>query len=77
MSVVERKAIEQQQAEKLRDLVMTNLGRIGNPVIRYRTGDLVQPSYEPCRCGRSWMVLKGGVLGRIDDIIKAKRFFKR
>ena len=51
------------------ELVMTNLGRIGNPVIRYRTGDLVEPSYEPCRCGRSLMLLKGGVLGRIDDMI--------
>lgn len=51
------------------ELVMTNLGRICNPVIRYRTGDLVQPSYEPCRCGRSLMLLKGGVLGRIDDMI--------
>lgn len=51
------------------ELVMTNLGRICNPVIRYRTGDLVQPGYEPCRCGRSLMLLKGGVLGRIDDMI--------
>ncbi len=51
------------------ELVMTNLGRTGNPVIRYRTGDLVEPSYEPCRCGRSLMLLKGGVLGRIDDMI--------
>ncbi|OGQ81200.1 MAG: phenylacetate--CoA ligase, partial [Deltaproteobacteria bacterium RIFCSPLOWO2_12_FULL_57_22] len=51
------------------ELVMTNLGRIGNPVIRYRTGDLVEPGYEPCRCGRSLMLLKGGVLGRIDDMI--------
>ncbi|MBI2991809.1 MAG: phenylacetate--CoA ligase family protein [Deltaproteobacteria bacterium] len=51
------------------ELVMTNLGRIGNPVIRYRTGDLVEPGYEPCKCGRSLMLLKGGVLGRIDDMI--------
>ena len=51
------------------ELVITNLGRIGSPLIRYRTGDLVQPSYRPCVCGRSFMLFLGGVLGRIDDMI--------
>ncbi len=51
------------------ELVITNLGRIGSPVIRYRTGDLVLPSREPCRCGRPFMLLQGGVLGRVDDMI--------
>jgi len=51
------------------ELVITNLGRIGSPVIRYRTGDLVQPSYQPCLCGRTFMLLQGGVLGRVDDMI--------
>lgn len=51
------------------ELVITNLGRLGSPVIRYRTGDLVQPSYKPCRCGRPFMLMQGGVLGRADDMI--------
>ncbi len=51
------------------ELVITNLGRIGSPLIRYRTGDLVQPNYRPCVCGRSFMLFLGGVLGRIDDMI--------
>lgn len=51
------------------ELVMTNLGRIGSPVIRYRTGDLVQPSLRPCPCGRPFMLLEGGVLGRADDMM--------
>lgn len=51
------------------ELVITNLGRVGSPVIRYRTGDLVQPSYRPCGCGRPFMLLQGGVLGRVDDMI--------
>ena len=51
------------------ELVVTNLGRLGSPVIRYRTGDLVEPDYRPCRCGRPLMLLKGGVLGRVDDMI--------
>ncbi len=51
------------------ELVMTNLGRVGSPVIRYRTGDLVQPSYLPCPCGRPFLRLNGGVLGRVDDML--------
>ncbi len=51
------------------ELVLTNLGRIGSPVIRYRTGDLVQPSQESCPCGRPFLLLKGGVLGRVDDMV--------
>ena len=51
------------------ELVLTNLGRIGSPVIRYRIGDLVQPSYESCACGRPFLLLKGGVLGRVDDMV--------
>jgi phenylacetate-CoA ligase len=51
------------------ELVITNLGRIGSPVIRYRTGDLVQLRSEPCPCGRPEVLLEGGVLGRVDDMI--------
>lgn len=51
------------------ELVITNLGRIGSPVIRYRTGDLVQPNAQPCPCGRPFVLLNGGVLGRVDDMI--------
>jgi phenylacetate-CoA ligase len=51
------------------ELVITNLGRIGSPLIRYRIGDLVQPSYEPCLCGRQFLRLEGGVLGRADDMV--------
>jgi phenylacetate-CoA ligase len=51
------------------ELVLTNLGRIGSPLIRYKTGDLVQPRSQPCRCGRQFVLLEGGVLGRTDDMI--------
>jgi phenylacetate-CoA ligase len=51
------------------ELVITNLGRIGSPVIRYKTGDLVEPSAQPCPCGRPFVLLNGGVLGRVDDMI--------
>jgi phenylacetate-CoA ligase len=51
------------------ELVITNLGRIGSPVIRYRTGDLVEPSYQPCPCGKPFVLFQGGVLGRVDDMV--------
>jgi phenylacetate-CoA ligase len=53
------------------ELVLTTLGRIGSPVLRYRTGDLVkgQISDKPCACGRYEMALEGGILGRTDDMV--------
>jgi phenylacetate-CoA ligase len=51
------------------ELVITNLGRTGSPLIRYRTGDVVRADTRPCPCGRPWLRLAGGVLGRTDDMI--------
>ncbi|TWT86097.1 Phenylacetate-coenzyme A ligase [Neorhodopirellula pilleata] len=50
------------------ELVMTNLGRLGGPVMRYRTGDMVEPVWEhtfECR----FVHLNGGVIGRADDML--------
>jgi len=54
------------------ELVLTNLGRVGMPLIRYRTGDLGVISRQPCACGRRWARLAGGVLGRADDMITVR-----
>jgi phenylacetate-CoA ligase len=51
------------------ELVITNLGRLGFPVIRYRTGDAVIFNEARCECGRTFLRLEGGVLGRVDDMI--------
>jgi phenylacetate-CoA ligase len=53
------------------ELVLTTLGRVGSPLLRYRTGDLVkwQMSDGPCVCGRLEMALEGGILGRTDDMV--------
>jgi phenylacetate-CoA ligase len=51
------------------ELVVTNLGRIGSPVIRYRTGDLVCADPRPCPCGLPWLRLDGGIRGRLDEMI--------
>lgn len=46
------------------ELVMTNLGRAACPVIRYRTGDMVRPKRTA-----EGLLLEGGILGRIDEMI--------
>ena len=51
------------------ELIITNLGRIGYPVIRYRSGDLVVLNQQKCACGRSFARFEGGVLGRADDMV--------
>jgi len=58
------------QPEQAGELVLTTLGRLGSPLIRYRTGDLVKASEEHfCDCGRQDLALDGGILGRVDDMI--------
>lgn len=51
------------------ELVITNLGRAGWPVIRYRTGDIVVAGIRACGCGRTFLRLPGGIVGRTDDLI--------
>jgi phenylacetate-CoA ligase len=51
------------------ELVITNLGRPGWPVIRYRTGDLVVNGGRGCACGRTYLKLPGGIVGRSDDLM--------
>jgi phenylacetate-CoA ligase len=57
------------QAAEEGELVIANLGRVGMPVIRYRTGDHVKLQKQPCECGRTFWRLDGGVIGRIDDVL--------
>ena len=52
----------------LGELVLTNLGRIGSPVVRYRTGDVGRLCAAGCPCGQSTVYLDGGVLARADDM---------
>ena len=54
------------------ELVVTSLGRSASPVVRYRTGDLVVRRSAPCRCGRTWARLEGGILARSDDMVNVR-----
>ena len=58
------------------ELVLTTLTRVGSPLLRYRTGDLVKLVTRhsslvtsPCSCGRHELALEGGILGRVDDMV--------
>jgi phenylacetate-CoA ligase len=54
------------------ELVLTNLGRVGSPLIRYRTGDIIRLATDPDRTGRTWRRIDGGILGRADDMIHVR-----
>jgi phenylacetate-CoA ligase len=52
------------------ELVLTNLGRSGSPLLRYRTGDVVQrAASERCVCGSYELALEGGILARADEMV--------
>ncbi|HKL08067.1 MAG TPA: AMP-binding protein [Bacteroidales bacterium] len=53
------------------ELVITTLDVEGMPLIRFKTGDVVQHFSEPCACGRNTMRL-GPVIGRKKEMIKYK-----
>lgn len=66
-------------ADAIGELVLTNLGRWGSPLIRYRTGDLIRWTRDAAvpaaagahrsRAARGWLRAVGGVLGRCDDML--------
>lgn len=53
-------------------MVITAFDRIAQPCIRFDSKDVIEWDSEPCSCGRSFRVIKGGVIGRADDITKVK-----
>lgn len=54
------------------ELVITNLGRTGFPIIRYRTGDVVRTTTQRCVCGRTSLRFEGGIIGRADDMVTVR-----
>lgn len=54
------------------EMVVTNLGRWGFPAIRYRTGDVVVANEDRCECGRTFLRLEGGIIGRADDMVTVR-----
>ena len=69
VEVLNPETLEPVPAGEQGELIITNLGRIGYPVIRYRSGDLVVLNQQKCTCGRSFARFEGGVIGRADDMV--------
>jgi phenylacetate-CoA ligase len=53
-------------------MIITALDRHAMPCVRFDSKDIIEWSSEPCPCGRTFRILKGGVVGRADDITKVK-----
>ena len=50
--VIDLNTLHAVAAGEVGELVLTNLGRVGSPLIRYRTGDMVRLDSAACPCGR-------------------------
>jgi phenylacetate-CoA ligase len=54
-------------------MVVTTFDRYAHPCIRFDSKDIIEWNpIEKCECGRTFRLLKGGVVGRADDITKVK-----
>jgi phenylacetate-CoA ligase len=53
-------------------MIITALDRRAQPCVRFDSKDVIEWSAEPCSCGRTSRLIKGGVVGRADDITKVK-----
>lgn len=52
------------------ELVFTNMKKEAQPLIRYRTGDVIRVIREKCECGYAGMLFE--IIGRSDDMIVVK-----
>jgi phenylacetate-CoA ligase len=53
-------------------MIITALDRQAQPCVRFDSKDVIEWADEPCSCGRTSRLIKGGVVGRADDITKVK-----
>jgi len=53
-------------------MVITALDRYAQPCVRFDAKDIIEWDPSLCDCGRTFRLIKGGVVGRSDDITKVK-----
>ncbi len=53
-------------------MVITALDRLAQPCIRFDSKDIIEWADYECGCGRTFRIVKDGVIGRADDITKVK-----
>jgi phenylacetate-CoA ligase len=62
---------EEAREGEIGELVVTSFANTAQPLINYRTHDLVRPR-ATCACGRTWLKLEGAVLGRADFMVTVR-----
>ena len=53
-------------------MIITAFDRFAQPCVRFDSKDIIEWAETTCPCGRTFRILKGGVVGRADDITKVK-----
>jgi phenylacetate-CoA ligase len=61
-----------QEPGKPGKMIITAFDRLAQPCVRFDSKDIIAWAGAPCSCGRTFRLVKGGVLGRVDDITKVK-----
>lgn len=67
--IIDRETQTEVAAGQKGELVLTTLTRTACPLLRYRTGDLVEKSYFTPAGGAPILCLEGGILGRVDEMV--------
>jgi len=53
-------------------MIITAFDRFAQPCVRFDSKDIIEWADRACPCGRTFRLIKGGVVGRADDITKIK-----
>lgn len=68
--VIDRETHEEVKPGEKGELVITTLTRTACPLLRYRTGDLVEKGFfEAAGAEEPIFALRGGILGRVDEMV--------
>ena len=68
--VIDRETHREVEPGQRGELVLTTLTRTACPLLRYRTGDLVEKTFfTPPGAEEPLFCLEGGVLGRVDEMV--------
>jgi len=61
------------EPDRMGKMVLTAFDRVAQPCIRFDSKDIIQWSpIDRCECGRTFRLIRGGIIGRADDITKVK-----
>lgn len=60
------------EPERRGKMIITALDRQAQPCVRFDSKDVIEWDKKTCSCGRTFRLIKGGVVGRADDITKVK-----